>query len=201
MIQKTKVAVLLFEEFETLDVFGPVEILGRLKDYYQVSFYSLQSGIVKNSHGISIITQSIQDIRNGTDILLIPGGYGTRIEVNNTTLIDLIREISLASKFVFTVCTGSALLAKTGLLDGRAATSNKKAFDWVITQGQHVNWIRKSRWCVDGKYYTSAGVSAGMDMTLGFLNDMHGIDFARKVAFEIEYDWTEDKDDDGFYKQ
>ena len=93
------------------------------------------------------------------------------------------------------------MLAKTGLLDGKKATSNKKAFDWVITQVENVNWIRKARWTKDGKFYTSAGVSAGMDMTLGFLVDMHGIEFARKTAFEIEYDWVENMEEDHFYKQ
>ena len=195
------VAVLLFEDFETLDVFGPVEIFGRRKDHYQVSFYSVSGGLIKNSHGISILTENIENIKNGVDIFLIPGGYGTRKEVNKILLIDKIREISLLSKFVLTVCTGSALLAKTGLLDGKKATSNKIAFDWVKTQGENVNWIRKARWTKEEKFYTSAGVSAGMDMTLGFLSELHGIEFARKLAFEIEYNWIEKMDDDNFYKQ
>lgn len=195
------VAVLLFANFETLDVFGPVEILGRLKQYYKVSFYSFSGGLVSNEHGVSIQTNHIEMLKNGTDILLIPGGYGTRIEVDNTLLIDQIRAISILSKYVLTVCTGSALLAKTGILDGKKATSNKKAFNWVITQGTNVHWIKKARWTTDEKFYTSAGVSAGMDMTLGFLSDLHGIDFARKVAFEIEYNWIEDMDEDDFYQQ
>ena len=195
------VAVLLFEDFETLDVFGPVEILGRLTDYYQISFFSLHGGIVKNGHGISIITENLDNLKNGTGIFLIPGGPGTKKEINNVLLVDKIREISRASEFVLTVCTGSALLARTGLLDGKEATTNKKAFDWVASLDQNVNWMKKARWCIDDKYYTSAGVSAGMDMTLGFLNDIHGIDFARNVAFAIEYDWKENKEDDIFYKQ
>lgn len=198
---KMKVAVLLFDDFETLDVFGPVEILGRLRDYYQISFYSLLGGPIKNSHGVSIITENFEDIKNGVDIFLIPGGFGTRKEVDNILLIDKIREISQLSKFVLTVCTGSALLSKTGLLDGKKATSNKRAFDWVITQGKNVNWIKRARWTIDDKYYTSSGVSAGMDMTIGFLNDIHGIEFARKVAFDIEYNWKENKDDDNFSGQ
>jgi putative intracellular protease/amidase len=195
------VAVLLFEDFETLDVFGPVEILGRLKQNYQVSFYSLSGGLVNNNHGVSIQTNNIDDLKNGTDIFLVPGGYGTRIEVENILLLNKIREISNSSKFVLSVCTGSALLAKAGLLDGKKATSNKKAFDWVITQGENVNWIRKARWVKDGKFYTSSGVSAGMDMTLGLLNDLHGIEFARKIAFEIEYNWIENMEEDNFYQQ
>jgi len=193
--------VLLFEDFETLDVFGPVEIFGRLKDHYQVSFCSISGGPVKNSHGVTIITEKIEAVKENIGILLIPGGHGTRREVDNLPLINEITEISLSCKFVLTVCTGTALLAKTGLLDGKQATSNKRAFGWVTTQGENVNWKQKARWTKDGKFYTSAGVSAGMDMSLGFLKDRHGIDFARKVAFDIEYTWNESMDDDKFYQQ
>ncbi len=195
------VTVLLFEDFETLDVFGPVEILGRLKDFYTIRFYSLPGGLIKNSHGVSILTEKLEKTNNEAGIFLIPGGHGTRKEIDNILLLDSIRKIAAFSKFVLTVCTGSALLAKTGLLDGRKATSNKRAFNWVITQGEKVHWIKKSRWTVDDKYYTSSGVSAGMDMTLGLLNDLHGIEFARQVAFQIEYNWIEDKDNDNFSDQ
>ncbi|CAN5652161.1 DJ-1/PfpI family protein [soil metagenome] len=196
-----KVAVLLFENFETLDVFGPVEIFGVLTDQYQVSFYSLYGGVVKNEHGVSIATSHIEAIENGLDIFLIPGGYGTRIEVNNVLLIDKIRSISQLSKYVLTVCTGTSLLARTGLLDHRKATSNKRAFDWVVTQGPNVNWIKKARWVMDERYFTSSGVSAGMDMSLGFLREMHGIEFARQIAFNIEYNWQENSEEDNFCQQ
>jgi len=196
-----KVAVLLFDNFETLDVFDPVEIFGRLTEEYQVSFYSLSGGLVENTHAVSIMTKSLPDLENESDIFLIPGGYGTRVEVNNAPLIDMIRSISQQSKYVLPVCTGTSLLARTGLLDGKRATSNKIAFDWVTTQGQNVIWVRKARWVVDGKYYTSSGVSAGMDMTLGFLQDIHGVKFAREVAHAIEYTWQEDKDEDSFCDQ
>jgi putative intracellular protease/amidase len=194
------VAVLLFEDFETLDVFGPVEIFGRLKDHYKVYFYSEWGGLVKNYHGVAIQSEKISEMKGDHDIFLIPGGYGTRREVDNQSLIGQVRDISLSTKFVLTVCTGTAILARTGLLDGRQATSNKRAFDWVVTQGDKVDWIRKARWVQDGKYYTSAGVSAGIDMTLGFLSDQHGIDFARKVAAEIEFNWNEDREEDNFYQ-
>jgi len=196
-----KVGVLIFEDFETLDVFGPVEILGRLKDHFQVSFYSEQGGLVKNAHGVAIDTMPIQNINGGVDIFLIPGGHGTRKEVNNSLLVGSIKQIAELSNYVFTVCTGSALLAKTGLLDNRVATSNKRAFDWVISNGENVKWVRKARWTVDEKYYTSSGVSAGMDMTLGFLKDTHGEAFAKTVAYQIEYNWQEDKETDNFFEQ
>ncbi|MEP6750611.1 MAG: DJ-1/PfpI family protein [Bacteroidota bacterium] len=195
----TSVAVLLFEDFETLDVFGPVEILGRLTHLYNIHFYSLQGGLIKNKHGVSIDTEKLECIINGVDIFLIPGGYGTRLEVNNAPLIGAIKQISTLSKYVFTVCTGTSLLAVTGLLDDRKATTNKRAFDWVMSTGQKVNWIKQARWVVDGKYYTSSGVSAGMDMTLGFVNDIHGNEFARELASQIEFTWQENKDHDAFY--
>lgn len=193
------VAVLLFDDFETLDVFGPVEIFGRLKEHYQIDFYSEHGGLVKNNHGVVVQSESITNLKNEVEVFVIPGGWGTRKEVHNAFLIQKIKEISMASRFVHTVCTGAALLAKTGLLDSKRATSNKRAFEWVVTQGDKVNWIKNARWTKDGKYYTSAGVSAGMDMTLGFLGDIHGIDFARKVAFEIEYNWLENKEAEDFF--
>ncbi|MDP9229961.1 MAG: DJ-1/PfpI family protein [Bacteroidota bacterium] len=193
--------VLLFYEFETLDVFGPVEIFGRLREHYKVSFYSQHGGLIKNHHGVEMMTQKLDTIINGTDIFLIPGGHGTRKEVGNLLLLDMIKKISKSSKYVLTVCTGSALLAKTGLLDGKKATSNKRAFDWVITNGKNVQWIKKARWVVDGKYYTSSGVSAGMDMSLGLLSDLHGVQFARDTAFQIEYNWQENMNEDNFCDQ
>ena len=198
--KRRNVAVLVFEEFETLDVFGPVEIFGRLKDHYQVSFYSLPGGLVSNYHGVSILSQALETLQEA-DIFLIPGGHGTRPGVEDEVLLKRIHEISNQCDFVLTVCTGTALLARTGLLDNRKATTNKRAFDWVVMQGEKVDWIRKARWVRDEKFYTSAGVSAGMDMVLGFLADQHGIEFARKVAFEIEYDWTENAEEDHFYLQ
>ena len=192
------IAVLLFDNFETLDVYGPVEIFGRLVDLYSIKFYSLNGGQIKNKHGVTVLTNKLDDINDNLEIFLIPGGFGTRKEVDNKLLINKIKETSMISKYVLTVCTGSALLAKTGLLDNKNATSNKRAFAWVITNGVNVIWNKKARWTVDGKFYTSSGVSAGIDMALGFLNDQHGIEFARRVAFEIEYNWTEDKDNDTF---
>jgi putative intracellular protease/amidase len=192
------IAVLLFEDFETLDVYGPVELFGRLVDLYNIRFYSLEGGQIKNRHGVSALTDKLDNVSGDLEIFLIPGGFGTRTEVGNIALVDKIRDASNSSKYVLTICTGSALLAKTGLLDNRNATSNKRAFAWAVSNGPNVIWNRQARWTVDGKFYTSSGVSAGMDMALGFLSDRHGLEFARRVAFEIEYNWTEDKDNDTF---
>ncbi len=193
-----EIAFILFDDYETLDAFGPAEIFGRLTDIYRLRFYSMEGGVITNRHHVPIMTEKLANISQKPEMILIPGGLGTRKEVNNTAFINEIKQLAETSDHVLTVCTGSALLAKTGLLDGKEATTNKRAFSWVASQGERVNWDKQARWKIDGKYYTSSGVSAGMDMALGFLSDRHGIDFARKVAKDIEYNWTEDKDNDNF---
>lgn len=193
-----KIAVLLFDNFETLDVFGPVEIFGRLTDFYSINFYSLNGGKTSNKDGVTILTNNFNQLEENVEIFLIPGGIGTRTETSNDILIDKIKKISNLSNYVLTVCTGSALLAKTGLLDNKKATTNKRAFSWAISNGVNVLWDKSARWVVDGKYYTSSGVSAGMDMALGFISDKHGANLAKRIANEIEYNWIEDKNDDTF---
>ncbi|MGB6150467.1 MAG: DJ-1/PfpI family protein [Pricia sp.] len=192
------IAFIMFDDYETLDVFGPAEVFGRLTDLYSLGFYSLEGGIVSNRHGVPIKTEKLATLKNGPEIILVPGGWGTRKEVDNPEILRELKRLSESSTYTLTVCTGSGLLAKTGLLDNREATSNKRAFKWASSQGADVKWDKKARWKVDGKYYTSSGVSAGMDMAFGFLADRHGLDFARKIAKEIECHWIEDKDNDTF---
>ncbi|WP_193015296.1 MULTISPECIES: DJ-1/PfpI family protein [Gammaproteobacteria] len=191
-----KINILLFDNFETLDAFGPIEIFGRIDDI-EMQCISLNGGIVKSSQGVEILTQSI----SYSDVILIPGGQGTRNLINNDFMINTIKSLAEKSQWCLTVCTGSALLAKTGLLDNRQATSNKRAWNWVISQSDKVLWQKKSRWCIDGKYYTSSGVSAGTDMALGFIADRHSHEVAEKLAWQIEYQWHQDKNSDPFWIQ
>jgi transcriptional regulator GlxA family with amidase domain len=192
-----KFNVILFDNFETLDVFGPVEVIGKLDQLYEIEFYSEKGGTVRSSQNVRV--QSVPLAEMGEKgIVLMPGGFGTRKEVDNGPFIGTLRRVAEASQFVLTVCTGSALLARTGLLSGRRATSNKMAFDWVAEQDRSVLWKRKARWTKDDKYYTSSGVSAGIDMTLGFVADRHGIEIAERIARGTEYVWNRDADDDPF---
>lgn len=193
--------IILFPDFETLDVFGPVEIFGKIEKT-EIKFYSSEGGTIKNRDGVRIDTRPIDQVRTEElDVLFIPGGMGARIKVGNKKFIDKIRTLAEQSRYVLTVCTGSALLAKTGLLDGKKATSNKRSFEWAKTSSDKVNWIKQARWTVDDKYYTSSGISAGMDMTLGFISDIKGDEYAREIAHRIEYNWQTNKDHDDFCNQ
>lgn len=191
-----KVNVLLFSNFETLDAFGPVEILGHLPGC-QLEYYSVQGGLVESKDGVKVMTEPLMSA-NMNQILLLPGGPGTRKLVNDLNFIEKLTVTAQSSSFCLSICTGSALLAQTGLLDGLKATSNKKAFDWVQSVNPKVEWERQARWAVSEKYYTSSGISAGMDMTLGFIQDQVGQEEAHKIADTIEYSWNNDPQKDIF---
>jgi Transcriptional regulator containing an amidase domain and an AraC-type DNA-binding HTH domain len=189
--------VVLFDGFETLDAFGPAEIFGKMPEEYNLKYFSIDGGIVKSSQNAQVHTHHFSFINEG-GILLIPGGMGTRELVNDAEFIEALTTTASEAEFVLSVCTGSALLAKTGLLNGRNATSNKKAFEWVQSVNTNVNWVKQARWVVDGNFYTSSGISAGMDMALGFISDKHGKKTAQELAKNIEYVWNDDKDVDPF---
>lgn len=192
------IGALLFPGFELLDVFGPLEMFGALPDDYRLVTVAEKAGPVESRQG----PKAIADIALGEaapyDILLVPGGRGTRREVDNDALISWLRRHAEACAIVATVCTGAALLARTGLVDGRKATTNKASFDWVRTQGSGVDWQQQARWVVDGKYWTSSGVSAGMDMALALIAHLSGPEKAKKAATYAEYRWNSDPNDDPF---
>ena len=190
------VNIFLFDDFETLDAFGPIEVLGRVADY-KLRYISWQGGIIKSRQGTAILTEKYNDV-DKKGILVVPGGQGTRPLVQNSTFVKMLAEFAAASSWCLTICTGSALLAKTGLLDGLQATSNKKAFAWVVSTTPQVAWQKSARWCVAEKYYTSSGVSAGIDMALGFVADRYGRAKAQEIAVNIEYQWHEAKEKDFF---
>lgn len=189
--------IILFDDFETLDAFGPAEIIGMMPETYNLRYFSRNGGIVTSRQKIQIQTHSFQDIK-ADGILLIPGGTGVRMLIDDFDFINKLNLVANTASYVLTVCTGSALLAKTGLLNKRQATSNKRAFDWVQSVNEAVLWIKQARWVIDGQFYTSSGVSAGMDMTLGFISDLHGQSIAENISDSIEYIWNTDKNLDPF---
>lgn len=193
-----KVNILLFDDFETLDVFGPVEIFGVRQDLFEIEYISLSGYMIQSAQKAKIKSKIFRKGDEEKAILLIPGGPGTRDRVDDVRFIEYVKKMADECDYVLSVCTGAALLAKAGLLNGKHATSNKRAFDWVMTQGPDVQWVKKARWVVADQFYTSSGVSAGMDMTLAFVEELLGYDEAIAISNRIEYRWNQDASDDPF---
>ena len=195
-----RIGALIFPGFELLDLFGPMEMFGMLSKDYDLTPVAETPGPVTSNQ--TLRAHADQAITDGTDfdILFVPGGAGTRKEVENPALLDWIAQNSTRAEYTLSVCTGSALLARAGVLNKRRATTNKAAFSWVVEQGPDVEWVAQARWVEDGHVLTSSGVSAGMDMTLAAIAAMHGTDRAEQVANWCEYIWNRDPDQDPFAK-
>ncbi|MBE2181369.1 MAG: DJ-1/PfpI family protein [Chthoniobacterales bacterium] len=193
-----RVGALVFPGFEVLDLFGPVELLHQTDGRFSIRIVAAQPGEVASAQNVRIVADEGFGDAGEFDILLVPGGIGTRTEVANPVLLDWLRRMEPQARHVASVCTGSALLAKAGLLDGHRATSNKIAFDWVVGQGPSVQWVRRARWVEDGKFFTSSGISAGMDMTLALVERLFGRPVSEEAARRAEYQWNSKSGNDPF---
>lgn len=132
------------------------------------------------------------------DVLMIPGGMGIRWllcsvspegEQTKRELLDWVRRMDVTVPIMSSVCTGAAVLAAAGVLDGRLATTNRQSFEWVASFGPRVQWDRNSRWVDDGHCVTSAGVSAGTDMGFHLVERLAGSAVAERAVLAAEYDW------------
>ena len=187
---------MLYEGYEALDAMGPVEVLGGM-DAFSVRYVSLHGGPVKSWQGFSVLTQPIAEVP-AAQVFLLPGARSIDAQLSDPEFLAAVKSAAEASTYCLTVCTGSALLCRTGLLDGRRATSNKAAFAWVKTLNPAVDWKGRARWTQDGKFFTASGISAGQDMVLGFVAYVLGEEQAAAQATEIEYVWSRDPDADPF---
>ena len=194
---RRKLGIILFPGFETLDVFGPVQMWGRLPDH-EIVTVSQSGGLIASSQGVETNATYAFAETPQLAILMIPGGMGVRTEIDNPAMIEFIARQDGATDYTASVCTGAALLAKAGLLRGRRATTNKQAWRWVTGQAPDVIWQPRARWVVDGKYVTSSGVSAGTDMALGLVELIYGRERAEGIARDAEYVWNSTSDDDPF---
>lgn len=192
------IGALIFPGFELLDLFGPLQMFGLLEKRYQIKLVAADIGPVKSNQGPSAVADMALGARTKFDILFVPGGAGTRREVDNELVLSWLRQTAANADYVLSVCTGSALLARAGLLDGKRATTNKAAFSWVESQGPNVDWQKQARWVEDGNIISSSGVSAGIDMSLAAIARMHGKDTAQKIANWAEYNWQQDPTHDPF---
>lgn len=194
----TNIYCLLFPDYETLDLMGPVEFLYRIPDS-RLHYVSYTGSMISSRQGFAVATEKLTDLLPDS-LLLVVGGQGTRPLVQDSGFLQQLAHWVAQSRYCLSVCTGSALLAAAGCLDGIRATSNKKALEWVKSTGQNVSWQNQARWVADGKFYTSSGVSAGMDMVLGFIADCYGKQLAQEMAIHAEYNWNDKPEQDDFAK-
>ncbi|WP_078280837.1 DJ-1/PfpI family protein [Mycobacteroides franklinii] len=193
-----EVSIVLFDGFELLDVFGPVELLTVFPDLFSVTLVGPEVGAVRSNQGPEVVaTQGYRTAVAG-DIVLVPGGFGTRRLVADRDFLSWLAAFSARAELVTSVCTGSALLAAAGLLDGYRATSNKRAFRWAAEYGSDVTWVAQARWVQDRDRWTSSGVAAGMDMTVALMRFLHGPDVADEASAFVEFEAQRDPDQDAF---
>ena len=198
MAERRTIGVVLFPGFEVLDVFGPVEAFGGIPDRFEVVTVAEAAGPVPSAQRTRAVADTSFADCPPCALLLVPGGIGTRQEVENAGLLDWLRARAAPAELVLSVCTCAALLARAGLLDGRRATTNKRAFSWVVEQGPRVTWVKVARWVEDGKFVTSSGVSAGIDMSLHVIAKLAGEQVAKEHAVRMEYTWHREAADDPF---
>ena len=198
MGSKRTLGVVLFEGFELLDVFGPLEMFGLAADHFGIRLIAERGGVVASRQGPKSVCDDSFQSAPAIDVLLVPGGIGTRGEVNNPVMLNWLKERSQQAELVASVCTGSALLAKAGVLDGLRATSNKQAFAWASSQSEKVQWQQQARWVEDGKVFSSSGVSAGIDMALAVIAKLVSQQAAEEAANYAEYSWQRDANCDPF---
>ena len=194
---KKTVGVVLYPGFEVLDVFGPVEMWAYVPDF-KVIFVAQQAGPVLSYQKLAAVADYSFETTPPLDIMMVPGGLGSYAEIKNPAMLDFLRAQDRHTVLTTSVCSGSWLLAMAGLLEGRRATSNKMLFHDATALPVRVDWVKRARWVEDGKYITSSGVSAGIDMALAVAAKFHGRDQASQLARGVEYQWSEDPNNDPF---
>lgn len=178
------IGVLLFEGFELLDVFGPCEAYGirDLDGAFRIAMVAPTAGPIASAQGPQAVAEFGFDNCPRLDVILVPGGIGTRREVENTALISWLRERAATVELVTSVCTGAGLLARTGLLDGRRATTHWMFADELRRRYPKVTVEVDRIFIADGPIWTSAGMTAGLDLALSLVERDLGAEKSREIA-------------------
>lgn len=202
------VGVIVFEGVVQQDFIGVTSYLEQLPTVcdqpVKFSTISLSAGVLRsrNSLGFGMplyATHGFEDVTEHIDILVIPGGSPGRLVMQqHDAFMKFLKRVTEGATYVLTVCTGSAILATMGLLDGKRATTNKMAYKGVVEAHPTVNWVHKARWVRDGYIWTSSGVTAGMDMAHAFMAAVYGEDVAVTMARYMENVPNTDANDDPF---
>lgn len=194
---RKNVGIVLYPGFEVLDVFGPLEMWAYVPDF-NVVLIAEEDGPIMSAQGVAVVADYSFETAPSLDILMVPGGTGSRVQLENKAFLDYIDTVNESTLYTTSVCTGSALLAKAGILNGHQATTNKRFFFLAEEQSKEVSWVVDARWVESGKMFTSSGVSAGTDMALGVVAKLYGIETARDLASSVEYEWHEEATVDPF---
>jgi len=180
-----KIVILLYEGFTALDAIGPYEVL-RSVPGWEVEFVAERRGEVRTDSGVVGLTadRALEDVE-GPDMVLVPGGMGTRKTMEDEAILSWLRRVDEGTKWTTSVCTGSLLLAAAGLLEGKRATGH---WAWLEPLRDFGADPVGGRYVEDGKVITAAGVSAGIDMALYLVGREVGPDVAQAIQLGIEYD-------------
>jgi len=196
------VVILLFDEIEVLDFAGPFEVFGvagkRSGDAPFQVFTVAERGPIYARNGLVISPTYLLNDHPKADIVVVPGGggihpggtpYGSRREMNNPAVLNWVRRTTNTAELVLSVCTGSFILGKAGLLDGLAATTHFMAVDGMRQAAPNTELRPSERWVDNGKIITSAGISAGIDMSLYVVGKLLGKPVADETARYMQYDY------------
>lgn len=213
MAEITRLGVIIFPGFALLDAAGPLQFFNQFSGRKPLELSILAKTLdpvstipPKNTaqhYPCSFVGQSMLPTHTfdkppeQLDILIVPGGLGVVDETIRNETAAFIKAQYSKLKYLLSVCNGSIIVAETGLLDGKKATSNKSA--WSSTSSYpNVNWVPKARWVVDGNIWSSSGVASGMDMTYAFISSVFSIELAKHIANVMEYEPHVDPDWDPF---
>ncbi len=201
-MNRKRVGILVFPDVEVLDFCGPFEVFSvtRLNEEarreesspFEVLLVAEKAGTVVTTGSMKVTPDHTIDSCPPLDILVVPGGWGTRAEINNARLVAWIGERAKQVETLTSVCTGSMLLGQAGLLDGRHATTHWRALPWMRDSFPAVTVEEKLHVVEDGNVLTSAGISAGIDMALRVVARYHGETVARNTARNMEYRYPDD---------
>ena len=196
-MKRYSVGILIFPDVEVLDFAGPFEVFSvtRLNEErrreepspFAVKLIAERNEPMEASGGLRVMPDHDLDSCPPLDILVVPGGWGTRKEIKNDRLIDWISVQGAKVETLTSVCTGSMLLGRAGLLDGLRATTHWRALDWMRESFATVTVESKMHVVEDGRVFTSAGISAGIDMSLRVVARYCGDAIARATARHMEY--------------
>jgi transcriptional regulator GlxA family with amidase domain len=189
-----KIGIFIFPDVETLDFCGPLEVftaanLACEKDFFQVYTFAENPEPIKTINGLRVIPDyDLSDVPQ-PDILIIPGGNGTRALIENTRVLDVLQHLYDGSEYTFSVCSGARIPAVLGWLDGKKFTTHHSVFDDVQKLAPKARIRPNNRFTDNGKILTSAGVAAGIDLSFYLLQKIHGTKTAQKTARYMEYPW------------